>query len=353
MARLQDPWPSRRGTARCGPDMNAGSRCGQRRLACALSAALVASASFAASAEARLPGETHWPAATRPAATHWAKAALWPTEVHWAAEARSYLQKWKTITKSRTVTGEEELRVRISYGAGVLTVRPATDRNLLYQARIRFDEDAVLPKLDYENGRLRVGVASLEGRRARGLGREGREDKLDLRLPTSVPVDLDISFGAGHAELDLTGVPLERMEMSTGASESVVRIDEPNPMLMESAVFEVGAADFRISGLGNLNAERVAVRAGVGAVTLDLQGSWQTEARLVVDMGLGALMLRVPESLGVRVRRDAPRFLASFDLDGMVKRDDGHYSLNWDDADHKLDIEITAALGSVDLRWVP
>ena len=304
--------------------------------------ALALAAAFSAPAPFALPGE----ARALPEARS-------PGETAVVAKACVHVQRWKTVTKSRTVTDEAELRVRINYGAGILRVRPGTDDNLLYQARMRFDEDAVRPEMDYENGRFRVGFSKLEGARSRKLEWEGREDKLDLRLPITVPVDIDVDFGAGRAELDLSGVHVDRLDLSTGASESVVRINEPNPIAAESAVFEIGAADFRVSGLGNLNAKRIAVRAGVGAVTLDLRGSWEAEARLVVDMGLGALTLQVPESLGVRVRRDAPRFLASFDLDGMVKRADGHYSLNWDDAERKLDIEITAALGSVDLRWVP
>ncbi len=264
-----------------------------------------------------------------------------------ATPATAQGQHWKTISSWRAVTDEEGLRVRVAYTAGVLTIRPGPAQGL-YEARLRFDEDAERPQMDYEHGRLRVGAARRDGVSVRR--RHGGE--LDLKLPTRVPVTLDVQFGAGQAEVDLTGVPVERLELSTGAAEAAVRIGRPNPAVMELANFQVGAADFSVSGLGNMNAKRISAKAGVGSVTLDLRGPWETEAHLLVEMGVGLLALRVPESLAVRVRRDAPRLLASSDLDRMEKRGDAYYSWNWNDAGRKVDIEIRAGVGGIELEWI-
>lgn len=258
-------------------------------------------------------------------------------------------QHWKTMSKWRAATSEDELRVRVEYVAGTLTMRPGAPATL-YDARLRFDADAELPRLEYDDGRLRVGTSTLEGASSERRG----ESRLDLELPTEVAVDLDVEFGAGVAELDLTGVPLVRLELRTGAGKPSIRVDRSNPALMEAASFRVGAADFLVSGLGNLNAKRISVEAGVGAVTLGLEGSWDTEARLLVDLGVGALTLRVPESLGVRLRRQALLpLLDKFSLDGMVKQEDAHYSANWEDADRRLDVEIKAGVGSLRVEWIP
>ena len=113
---------------------------------------------------------------------------------------------------------------------------------------------------------------------------------------------------------------------------------------------EVGAAQFTARHLGNLNAERIQLDAGVGAITLWLNGRWRRDAHLAIDMGLGALELVIPEGLGIRLRKDS--FLTSLDSEGLVKRGDVYESLDYEDADRKVTIDLDAAFGSVKVVWV-
>ncbi len=266
-----------------------------------------------------------------------------------APEARG--QTWKTVTAARMITDEKLLRVRISYGAAVLKLG-RSDAGLLYRAVLRVDEEAE-PVIEYDHEHVHLGVSNRE-RRGIGWGDSGNRtsgNSMDLELSREVPLEVDLDFGAGRADLDLTGLPLRRLELNTGVAETVLYINELNPETMESAVFAAGAADFHIRGMGNLNAKTVTVKAGISSVTLGLDGEWPRESRLFVDMGLGALQLIIPESLGVQVRKHGS-FLASFDTDGLVEREGTYQSANWAVADRSLDIEISAAMGSIDLTWI-
>jgi len=256
-------------------------------------------------------------------------------------------QSWRTVTMSRQISGEDDLRVQVSYGAGHFKVRPA-EPGLLYRMQIRYDEDVFEPHADYEGNRLRLGVENLRNSIHIGKNRSGGE--MDLQLARNVPMDLDLEFGAVRADLDLGGLSLNGLELSTGASESTVDISEPNVVAMRSASFEVGAADFTARHLGNLNARHIDVSAGVGEVTLWFNGAWQQDATVSIDMGLGSLELRFPEGLGVRLTKDS--FLASLDSEGLVKRGDAYYSLDWDRADRKVSIDLDAAFGSIKVVWV-
>lgn len=256
-------------------------------------------------------------------------------------------QSWRTVTMSRQVEGERSVDVQVRYGAGTFKVRP-TDDGLLYRMQLRYDEETFEPVSEYESGRLRLGVESL--RRSLDLKGKRSGGELDLLLAEGVPMDLDMEFGAVRADLDLGGLDLTDLGLSTGASESVVDIGRPNRERMGTARFEVGAADFTARHLGNLNAERIEIDAGVGEVELWFNGDWQQDARVSIDMGLGALELRFPEGLGVRLRKDS--FLTSLDSEGLVKRGDYFYSLDWDTADRKVTIDLDAAFGSVRVLWV-
>lgn len=289
--------------------------------------------------------------ATRPGTwTRGLLAAVMPAAAGLASPAGLDAQRWKTATAARQVTNEEELRVEVQYGAGALTVRRGDDGEL-YNAIFHFAEDRATPRTAYANGRLEVGL-SASGNGNRDFGGPPDEASLELRLGPGVPLDLELDFGAGRAELDLTGLAVTRLKVTTGASESLIRVDEANRERMESAAVNVGAADLRIHGVGNLNADRVTVTSGLGAVTLRLDGEWARDGRLLVEMGLGALELQIPGSLGVRLKRPGS-FLASFETEGLEKRGGAYQSANWESAERRVEIEITAVLGSVDLEWIP
>ena len=255
-------------------------------------------------------------------------------------------QSMRTVTMSRQLTDDDEVRVSVEYGAGRFSIRSLGD-GLLYRMNLTYDEDAFEPVAEYSDGRLELGIESIRGARFRD---RGEESELALELARGVPMRLDLEFGAVRADLDLGGLELTGLDLSTGASESTVDVSEPNRGRIGTARFEVGAAEFDARHLGNLNAERIEIDAGVGALTLWLDGEWQRDARVSIDMGLGALELRVPEGLGLRLRKDS--FLTSLDSEGLVKRGDNYQSLDWEDADRRITVDLDAAFGSVKVVWV-
>lgn len=256
-------------------------------------------------------------------------------------------QDWRSLFQSRAVSGEEALRVDIAYGAGRLALRPAAD-GVLYRANLRYDADLFSPRIDYDSGELEI---DFEGTDRGGVsGRNMRAGNLDVALPTGVPVDLELKFGAAEAQLDLGGIPLSRARISTGASKTVLTVSQPNTRTCEVFEIEVGAAQFEATGLGNLRAEQFRLSGGVGEVTLDFTGAWETDMTADIEMGLGSLTLRLPRGLGVRVRKEG--ILAGFDSEGLTKRGDVYFSENWDQADRRLTVNLDAALGAIRVAWV-
>lgn len=255
-------------------------------------------------------------------------------------------QQWRSVTMSRQLTDNDEVRVFVEYGAGHFKVR-SMDEGLLYRMDLRYDEDNFEPVADFSGDQLRIGVESI-GRNIRLGSRQSGE--LDLELARGIPIDLDLEFGAVKADIDLGGLALTDLDLSTGASESHIVVSEPNTSRMDAARFEVGAADFSATGLGNLNAGRIDVSAGVGSITLGFDGRWQRDARVGIDMGLGSLELRFPEGLGVRLRKDS--FLTSLDSEGLIKRGDVYESPDFESAERHVVIDLDAAFGSVSVVWI-
>ena len=271
------------------------------------------------------------------------KAALLATLVLGAASP-AVAQDWRTITSLRQYRNEPSLEVNVEYGAGNLTIGPAAG-NSLYKATLRYDANSFKPVTQYADGRLRVGV---EGGSIKG--RNMKSGRLDLTLGNRVPLDLDLKFGAVRANVELGGLRIRALHIATGASETDLSVRTLNPERCSNVDFEVGAAEFTASGLGNLNCEHIKMSGGVGDVTLDFNGAWRIDSSVDIDMGLGSLTLRVPRGLGVSVKKTG--VLASFDSQEMIKRGNMFYSENWDKATNRVTFNIDAALGSIRMVWV-
>ena len=256
-------------------------------------------------------------------------------------------QNRRTVTMSRQVENEQTLDVNVRYGAGRFSVGPA-ESGVLCHMQIEYDEDVFRPLAEYEGSSLRIGTESL-GRRFR-LIRDRGAGEMELALSRDVAMDLNLDFGAVQADIDLGGIHLTRLEINTGASQTQIDISEPNPETMSRASMDVGAAEFTVRNLGNLNTEVIEIDAGIGEIDLDFTGDWRQNARVSVDMGLGSLVLRFPRGLGLRLVKDT--FLTSLDSEGLVKRGDAYYSLDYDDAEYQITVDVDAAFGSIRVAWV-
>ena len=262
------------------------------------------------------------------------------------------VQNSQTVTTSQKLEDTDEKRVSIEFSAGRLAIRPI-DEGLLYRLKLRYKKDYFEPVTDLSGNRLHLGVERIR-KGFRGIfnwNSSGGGNEFDLELTREVPMDLHINFGAGSAELDLGGLALTGLEFNTGASESRIKVSAPNREQILKAQFNVGAADFQLEQLGNLNAEDIEINAGMGSFEISLDGSWQRDALISIDMGVGSLELHVPEDLGFQLLKNS--FLTSLDgVRNLIKEGNAYYSLNWDEADRNVTVDLDGALGSVTVRLI-
>ncbi len=265
--------------------------------------------------------------------------------VTWASPLEA--QEWRTTAVSRQLSDESRLDVELRHAAGVLRLEPASGRTL-YSMELRYDEDAFEPVTDFDGRRLRLGIEGT-GRDLR-INSDDNQARMNVALSTQVPLDLSLEFGAGLAEVDVGGLRLTDLDVETGASETRMTVSRPNRERLRHARIAVGAAQFTGEGLGNLNADRFEIEAGVGEVILDLTGAWERDSDIEVRMGLGSLELRIPDGLGVKLVKQA--FLTSLDAPEMDRKGDAWYSDDWATADRQVTVDVEAAFGTVKVVWL-
>jgi hypothetical protein len=128
------------------------------------------------------------------------------------------------------------------------------------------------------------------------------KNRWDVYLNESVPLDLEVDFGAGQGSLDLRGLDLRSLNIDMG----------------------------------------------VGELTVDLSGNWERDLRVTIDGGVGSATLYLPEDVGVKVYVD--KGIGSLDARGFTKRGDAYTNEAYAGSDVTLTVDIDAGIGSIDLR---
>ena len=273
-----------------------------------------------------------------------------------AAPLSAQSAEWYELSSRRQVDGVRSLEADVEYAVGRLEIAPA-DAGLLYEMDLRYDARRFEPARQWTmrdgTGRLALQLHSEDA----NLDFDEFEDVdsedlgwLRMGLSTQIPTRLSLGVMAAEADIELGGVALERLVFRTGASESNISFDVPNPVRMDRLELAAGAADFEATGLGNARFDHFEFVGAVGDVRLDFRGRWDGSSEGEIRMGLGALRLTFPRDLGVRIEKRG--ILASFNSAGFDQVDDGYQTPNWDSADHRLTLSVRAGFGDIDVDFV-
>jgi hypothetical protein len=265
-----------------------------------------------------------------------------------AAEA----QTMRPFSTFRQFHGETRLQARLEYGSGNLRLQPGEPREL-YRMSLSYDDERFLPisNFDSQGGIVHLGLKARGEGGVRVVSRNQLSQAAMVSVSPRVELDLELSLGAVDADLELGGLRLAEIDLKTGASQATIRFSRPNTMRCRRATFSAGAAEVSVLGLGNSRCEEIVFEGGVGKVLLDFAGASSPNTHAAVKMSVGGITLRLPRAAGVRITMD--KFLSSFEPAGLIRRSDAFVSSNYDKADTKLEIELSTAIGGVEVEWVP
>jgi hypothetical protein len=212
---------------------------------------------------------------------------------------------------------------------------------------LRYDpeHDRPLHEFDPTVRRLSLGIRPGTMR----VVRSGRGGDMQLELARGVPLDLDIDMGAARGELDLRGLTIERLALSTGASETRVRFDSSGARPPRRIEVDAGAARVELVDLASVGPATIELQVGVGGMDVDLGRNWWSDVDLKVEAALGTMTVNLPRDVGVRLELD--RTLAGFEHDGLTRQGGNTWvSENWDTATRRLRVRAATTLGKFRVR---
>lgn len=108
---------------------------------------------------------------------------------------------------------------------------------------------------------------------------------------------LQLAYGIGHADVDLSGIPVEKLKITTGSADVIVDYADGNGNLIQMDTFYVKV------DLGSLTANRmnltkarvVIAEVGFGSATLDFSDKTSQASKIKASVGAGRLELLMPQ----------------------------------------------------------
>jgi hypothetical protein len=260
-------------------------------------------------------------------------------------------QTMRPFETFRQMHGETRLAARLEYAAGSLHLAPGREGEL-YRMDLSYDESRFVPVSDFDpsSGSVFLGLRAAGEGGVRVVSRNQLRQIAAVAISPRVDVALDLTLGAAEAEVELGGLRVTSLQVKSGASRTVVRFSKANGTRCQRASISAGAADVSVLGLGNSRCDLIEFEGGVGKVLLDFAGAWSSNARVEVKMAMGELTLRLPRRVGVRITMD--KFLSSFEPAGLVRRGDAFQSSNYDRNQRHLDLDVSTAIGGINVEWV-
>lgn len=261
---------------------------------------------------------------------------------------------------------EKEVRCRMESSFGSVTIRKGDkDRivSVTYKKKDRSDEARL--DLDYSLNKG-VGDLRLDMHPKNTSGNsdeegEGVHINADVNFSTDtwyvefapgVPLSLEAELGAGKSDFDLSGLIINDLSISTGASSSRLDFDERNSGEIRTLKIESGVSKFVANNLNNANFRKMEFDGGVGSYYLDFGGELKRDVKVDVNVGLGSMTIAVPRTIGLRIRYE-DSWLSNLSLDDeeFVRKKKGVYeSQNYNTAEGKMDVSIESGLGTVKIK---
>ena len=259
-----------------------------------------------------------------------------------------------TMDQSQPLGKEKSLQSTIRFDIGTLEITGNETGASLYSLDLEYDKAGYTPDIHYDPA-----PAGAEGRfyfdlhstHRTGIRRERHNNHLRLAFTDSLPLSLRITAGVGDARLSLSRMKLAQIEFESGVGAAKISAYEPNPISCERIRLKSGVGKVEAIGLGNLNFREFEFEGGVGGADLDLTGAWRQGADVRLQIGVGAVTVRLPREIGVRVEAER-HFLSGLQLEGFNQRDSFYYSENYDKAAVRVFIRVATGIGGLRISWV-
>jgi len=130
-----------------------------------------------------------------------------------------------------------------------------------------------------------------------GFDGEGEEDERywKIYLTDQKPYRLNLDYALGNADIDLSGLSVERLLLTSGSSDVRVGFDQgSNRVEMDTFMVKVDLGSLEISKMASARSRFVMAEVGFGKLELDFSDRPRTRYEVHGSVGAGNLIIDMP-----------------------------------------------------------
>ena len=177
----------------------------------------------------------------------------------------------RTRTEEVAIGAANEVRVDVEMGSGELSIEGGAGKKLV-ETTFRYSEGLGGPEVHYDVARSQGRLTIESPKSVFNSGHTTNEWK--LRFGNAAPLDFDIQVGAGQSTVDLSGLPVRRVEIQMGAgrlnlnlaghytSDVYVTVQGGVGQALISLPSDVGAIADVLGGIGSIQTAGMRRRGG-------------------------------------------------------------------------------------------
>ena len=228
----------------------------------------------------------------------------------------------KKFEKSYEFPADKLLRVDLKIDAAEVKLRKSSRERMAYLT-VFYTENEFEVHADYDRQRSRL---SIELEKNGWVGdHDNLEAQVILELPSSITIDFHGKIKAGEVEIDLGGLSLIGIDLSTWAGEVLVDFSEPNKIEIDHLRINTKIGVTNIVRLGNARFKEAEINGGIGEMRVDFRGEMLPEATAEIDLDIGETNLYLPDDLGVKLAGSKFLFLSHFEIPNRFKKSGKYY----------------------------
>lgn len=201
---------------------------------------------------------------------------------------------------------EEAVRLDLDLSAGSFRIEPGEPGQPL---RVEADYDrgrfSLQEHFDEGSNTYRITFGARGGWLGMFRGSGEADNEIRILVPPDRPFALTGDVGLGESRFELGGLWISDVDLDLGAGEHRLLISEPLLAPLERIRIHASVGETTMSGLGNASPGKIDIDQGIGEMTVDLNGAWQRDAAIRVNLGIGECRVKVPEEVGLEVARSS------------------------------------------------
>lgn len=269
-----------------------------------------------------------------------------------AVNLNAELFELEEIKQTFEANKDKELFVKVDIDIGELKIQP-DETDAMGSIEISYQKEEYWSRIDFDKkgNHLEIKVDNDSWFNWNSDKHDNNEvPQVFITLPKNVIMNLDVRLKAGELHMQLGGISIKSLNVSSWAGETWVDFDTLNPVEMEMMRIAPRIGECRLKHLGNSRFQRAKIDGGIGELSVDFSGGLLHDSRAKVDLDIGEASIELPEEVGTQMFMGGMSFLSSKNLDRSIeKKGRIYFTENFDTANQKFYLKVSPGLGELNI----